>query len=222
MSPTPHPSGHLIVFEGIDGSGKSTQARLLAEALQRAGHTVHLSQEPTQGHWGRLARESGTSGRLSPAEELDLFHRDRAEHVATLIAPALARGETVVLDRYYFSTMAYQGARGFDPAELRRINETFAPVPELVFVFDLPVETALGRIGARGAATAFEQQSALQRCREIFRALESEPFAHLIDAAQPPEVLHRTVLALLAEHCPELATASTTALKSVDSAGSAE
>jgi dTMP kinase len=196
--------GHLIVFEGIDGSGKSTQARLLAAALGERGGVVHLSQEPTQGKWGRQVRDSGVTGRLSAQEELDLFHRDRAEHVETLIVPALARGETVVLDRYYFSTMAYQGARGFDPAVLRELNEAFAPAPDLLFIFDLEIDAALARVGGRGATTEFEQREGLARCREIFLTLKDEDFAHVVAANRPPEELHAEVMGIVARRCPEL------------------
>lgn len=196
--------GQLIVFEGIDGSGKSTQARLLAEALVARGQRVVFSQEPTQGKWGRMVRDSGITGRLSPQDELDLFHRDRAEHVETLIAPALARGETVILDRYYFSTMAYQGARGFDPATLRGLNEAFAPVPDLLFLFDLEVAQALARVGGRGASTEFEKRDALERCRKIFLSVADEPFAHLIDATRTPSQLHIEVLATVDERFPRL------------------
>jgi dTMP kinase len=197
--------GQLIVFEGIDGSGKSTQARLLAEVLQARGHRAVFSREPTQGKWGRMVRDSGITGRLSPQEELDLFHQDRAEHVTTLIAPALARGETVILDRYYFSTMAYQGARGFDPAILRGINEAFAPIPDLLFIFDLQVDAALARVGGRGPTTEFEKRDTLQRCREIFLSLSDEPFAQLIDATRTRGQLHAEVLATLDGHFPQLA-----------------
>ena len=96
----------LIVFEGIDGTGKSTQVQLLAKALEGRGHTVVTSHEPTNGPIGKKLRESMIHGRLSPIEELGLFHDDRRDHVQSLIAPALSRGEDVILDRYSFSTMA--------------------------------------------------------------------------------------------------------------------
>ena len=101
----------FIVFEGIDGTGKSTQVRLLAKALRELGQEVVTSKEPTDGPVGTRLRQSAEKGRLSPQEELDLFHQDRRDHVQSLIAPALERGDTVIVDRYFFSTMAYQGAR---------------------------------------------------------------------------------------------------------------
>ena len=142
--------GLFIVLEGIDGTGKSTQGGLLAEWFRAQGREVVASREPTDGPWGREIRATAATGRLSPQDELDLFLKDRRQHVEELIAPALAAGKVVILDRYYFSTMAYQGMRGFDPAEIRRQNEEFAPKPDLLFILDLDVVTALSRIGARG------------------------------------------------------------------------
>ena len=190
-------SGLFIVIEGIDGTGKSTQAQMLATALEQAGQTVTLDREPSDGPYGKLARESATSGRLSPQEELDLFHQDRSQHVADVILPALQRGETVVLDRYYFSTMAYQGQRGFDRAELRAFNESFAPIPDHLFILDLPVEKAIQRIGVRGdTANEFEQHDALQYCRDTFLSVQDEPYAHVIDSTPSIEDIHETILKL--------------------------
>ena len=142
-----------------------------------------LSREPTDGPWGKKLRESAASGRLSAADELEYFLNDRRQHVAEIIAPALATGKVVILDRYYFSTMAYQGARGFNPAEIRRRNEEFAPVPDLLVILDLDVDSAHLRIGCRGdTANEFEQRENLQRCRTIFLSLKEEPFARVISS----------------------------------------
>jgi dTMP kinase len=174
-------NGTFIVIEGIDGTGKSTQVARLAEWFTAHGREVVVSREPTDGPWGKQLRESAASGRLEPAQELEYFLNDRRQHVAELIAPALAAGKVVILDRYYFSTMAYQGARGFDPAEIRRLNEAFAPLPDLLLILDLDVEAAHGRIGTRGdTANAFEQRETLERCRQIFLSLKDEPFARII------------------------------------------
>lgn len=175
------PHGTFIVIEGIDGTGKSSQARRLAEWFESQGREVIVSREPTDGPWGKKLRESAATGRLSPTDELEYFLKDRRQHVEELIAPALAAGKVVILDRYYFSTMAYQGARGFDPAEIRRRNEAFAPVPDLLLILDLEVDVALGRIGSRGDnANEFEKRENLERCRQIFLSIENEPFASVI------------------------------------------
>ncbi len=190
-------SSLFIVIEGIDGTGKSTQVRLLAEWFRSQGREVITSREPTDGHWGKLARNSGNV-RLSAEEELELFLKDRAEHVEQLIQPSLDAGKVVILDRYYFSTMAYQGCRGFDPAEIRRRNEAFAPVPDFLFILDLDVDSALGRIGARGdIANEFEKRENLVRCREIFMTLKGESFVHVVDTNRTPDEVQEELRALV-------------------------
>ncbi|RYD17749.1 MAG: dTMP kinase [Verrucomicrobiaceae bacterium] len=174
--------GLFIVIEGIDGTGKSTQAKRLGEWFSSQGREVVLSREPTAGPWGTKVRESAATGRLSPEDELTYFLNDRRQHVEELIAPSLAEGKVVILDRYYFSTMAYQGARGFDPAEIRAKNEAFAPVPDLLLIMDLDVDAAHARIGFRGdTANEFEKRDNLMKCREIFLSLKDEPFVRVID-----------------------------------------
>ena len=175
--------GLFIVIEGIDGTGKSTQVRRLGEWFVSRGREVVLSREPTDGPWGKKLRESAATGRLSPEDELQYFLKDRRQHVEELISPALAAGKIVILDRYYFSSMAYQGSRGFDPAEIRRLNEEFAPQPDLLLILDLDVDTAHQRIGHRGDSTnEFEKHESLTRCREIFLTLRDEPFVRVIDS----------------------------------------
>jgi dTMP kinase len=144
---------------------------------------VVLSREPTDGPWGKKLRESAATGRLSPQDELQYFLNDRRQHVDEKIKPALASGKVVILDRYYFSTMAYQGSRGFDPAEIRRLNEEFAPVPDLLLILDLDVDAAHRRIGHRGdSVNEFEKRESLERCREIFLSLANEGFVRMIDS----------------------------------------
>lgn len=190
----------LIVIEGIDGTGKSTQVKRLSETIKELGKEVVLSREPTNGTWGKLLRNSLESGRLSPEEEIELFIKDRKEHVDELILPALQQKKVVLLDRYYFSMMAYQGARGFDPQKIRADNEAFAPRPDLLFIFDLDVDTALERICARGdIANEFEQKSNLLRCREIFLSLANEAFVRVIDASDTEENIHKELIGKLME-----------------------
>lgn len=190
--------GLLIVIEGIDGTGKSSQAKMLGDSLKQKGASVLIDREPSDGPYGKILRASMTEGRLQPQEELELFHKDRQQHVEEVITPALQQGKHVILDRYYFSTMAYQGANGFDVAKLRLQNEAFAPIPDVLFILDLDVDTALQRIGTRGdTANAFEKRDALQFCRDTFLSVKNEAYAHVIDSKPNMQTIHQQMLAIL-------------------------
>jgi dTMP kinase len=189
--------GLFIVIEGIDGTGKSTQAKRLGEWFTAQGREVVLSREPTNQPWGKKLRESAATGRLSPQDELDYFLKDRRQHVEELILPSLAAGKVVILDRYYFSTMAYQGIRGFDPTEIRRKNEEFAPRPDRLIILDLDVDSALARIGSRGDnANEFEQRDSLACCREIFLSLQGESFTRVIPSGGSLDDVTQQILAI--------------------------
>lgn len=186
----PIPGGFLIAIEGIDGAGKTTQAHMLAQLCEAHDLMHSRSKEPTRGKFGSILRESALTGRLSLEEELDLFLKDRREHVASLINPALERNEIVILDRYYFSTAAYQGARGAIPDEVIRENLKFAPEPDLLIILDVPPEIGRARIRERGdEPNAFEDAASLQRARDIFNALELD-YVRRIDAKTGPEIIH--------------------------------
>jgi dTMP kinase len=191
------PRGVLLAFEGIDGSGKSTQAKLLAELARARGLDVVLTREPTDGPWGRAIRQARFTARLSPKDELAAFLADRKEHVETLIAPALARGALVIVDRYYYSNAAYQGARGLDPKELLALNRAFAPPPDLVLLFDVDPHISLQRITSRGEGQdLFETLDALTKVRAHFLALD-EPRLTVIDGARATNEVFREVLSHL-------------------------
>jgi dTMP kinase len=191
-------SGFLLVIEGIDGAGKSTLQRHLADWCREAGLRVITSREPTDGPHGRALRESARSGRLALQDELDLFLKDRREHVETLIRPALDRGDVVILDRYYFSTAAYQGARGLDPAEIIRANEAFAPVPDLVLLLDLDPADCHARIGQRGGAPdGFEGIAYLEQVRRIFLSFD-RPFIHKLEAKREAEAVAADAIRIVA------------------------
>jgi dTMP kinase len=184
MPPAASP-GFLLVLEGIDGMGKSTVARALVEYCRERDRPAIFSREPTDGPWGRKLRQSAQSGRLSLEEELECFLADRAEHVAQIIQPGLAAGKVVILDRYYLSTAAYQGARGADPEKILAENERFAPPPDLALLLDAPPSTGLGRVQRRGdVPDEFEHASALAEVRRIFLAI-GRPWIVRIDAALP-------------------------------------
>ncbi|MBL9091525.1 MAG: dTMP kinase [Planctomycetaceae bacterium] len=194
-------AGKLIVVEGIDGAGKSTQVRRLAKLLLERGYSVVTSREPTDGPWGRKLRESASSGRMTIDDELHAFLEDRREHVATLIAPALERGDVVLLDRYYFSTMAYQGIRGADVAGIRAANETFAPRPDLVLLLDFDPRTAIKRISeSRGdVPNEFEKLENLEAIRRIFlETAQGDATFRIVDGnGTPDEVFERLSAAAL-------------------------
>ena len=197
----------LVAFEGIDGAGKTTQVRLLEARLRNDGIPFISTKEPTQGPWGQKIRSSAQSGRMSPADELDAFVRDRREHVAGLIEPSLAAGKVVIVDRYYLSTVAYQGARGLDPAGLLALN-SFAPAPDVLIILDVEPSLGLQRIRQRGdRADLFELEEELAKARAIFRALDL-PGLHLLDGTLPIESLHADISAavLAAWHQPSAAT----------------
>jgi len=190
--------GRLIVVEGIDGAGKSTQVRRLAEALSAAGRKVVVSREPTDGPWGRKLRASAESERLSLEDEIHAFVEDRKQHVAEVIRPALARGATVLLDRYYYSSMAYQGARGGDIARIRRENEAIAPKPDLVLLVDFDPQIALTRIReSRGdVPNEFERLDQLQAIRKIFLDTAAvEPTFRIIDGSGSPDAVFASLWA---------------------------
>jgi dTMP kinase len=190
--PRPLARGVLVALEGIDGAGKSTQVKHLAAVFRERGYDVASLREPTASPWGRRLREAMATGRrvLAPSQELDLFLQDRRYDVAAHLLPALAACQLVLLDRYYFSTMAYQGALGIDPESIRHLNETFAPVPDLVFILLIPPTEALQRIrrGRGQTEDAFEREDYLKRVDGIFRTLQGTHI-HPIAADQSSEIV---------------------------------
>jgi dTMP kinase len=191
--------GWLFVFEGIDGSGKTTHVRRAARALRARGLEVIELVEPTDGTYGRQIRESARAGarRKSPADELALFELDRKENVERNIRPALERGDLILLDRYYYSTIAYQGARRIDPEEIRRSNERFAPGPDRVLYYNVDVATALARIRRKrgGETDLFERQEYLERVKAIYDDLARRlDYFHTIDACADEEAVARETL----------------------------
>jgi dTMP kinase len=197
------PKGFFIVMEGIDGTGKSTQVKAVAAALRERGFEVVTTKEPTDGPWGKILRNSGNTGRLSPQEELETFIKDRKEHVETLIRPSLAAGKVVITDRYYFSTAAYQGARGLDPQEIIRRNEEFAPEADLLVVLDADPSVGIGRVEGRGdKANLFETNSGLTKAREIFQQIK-KPYLVRIDARQEPAKITSRILEEFSKRTPK-------------------
>jgi dTMP kinase len=198
--------GLFVAFEGGEGAGKSTQVRLLLDWLQSQRYDVVVTREPGATAVGARLRElllsPGGSG-PAPRTEALLYAADRAEHVETVIRPALDRGAVVVTDRYVDSTLAYQGAGRHLPAgELRRISRWASGglVPDLTVLLDVVPEVGRTRRGAPADRIEGEPADFHDRVRRGFLALaEREPKRYLVvDAAQPPELVARLVRERLA------------------------
>ncbi|MHB1227256.1 MAG: dTMP kinase [Desulfurivibrionaceae bacterium] len=193
--------GVLIAFEGIDGTGKTTQIALLAEVLRQRGLSVVVTREPTDGQYGRKIRELYKNRKsVTPEEELALFLDDRREHVAQVIAPALAKGQVVLTDRYYYSTAAYQGGAGHDPQKIIAANELFAPVPDMVIMLEAPVSLGVHRVQKLRGETLndFEQEGALARVADIFAGLTGANIRR-IDGTADAQAVHALVMAAVVE-----------------------
>jgi len=192
-------AGLLIVFEGTDGSGKSTQLPRLAARLEAAGLRVVRTREPYDCPAGRAIRAMARSGvRVAPEQELAWFFEQRRAHVREIVRPALARGDVVLSDRYFVSTAAYQGARGLDAAAILAASEAEFPPPDLVLWLDLPVDEGLARTAARGVPhePAFEERAFLDRVHDTMAAL-ARPYLARIDArGAAEEVEERIALAV--------------------------
>ena len=186
--------GLLIAFEGVDGTGKTTQLARLADFLKGMGCEVVATREPTDGEYGRRIRALYLDrGRCTPEEELELFIRDRRQHVRDCIEPALAAGRIVLTDRYYFSTAAYQGAAGCDPDQVFAAN-SFAPEPDLVLLLTMEPKQSLARIRElRGEQlNDFEQLDQLRRVARLFASF-SRDYIRRIDASAPLDAVQAEI-----------------------------
>ena len=202
--------GKFITFEGIDGSGKSTQLRLLADDLRFRGFNVLVTHQPGGTPLGRRLREAflDTEENIAPMAELLLFAADRAQHVEFLIKPALAEGKIVISDRYADATTAYQGAgRGFDAKTIKQVIQlaTGGLKPDLTLFFDLPIETGLQRTNKRDEMGELknrldkENSEFYKRVRDAYHeiiAKEPKRF-RVIDASRSVQEVHAEALQIL-------------------------
>ncbi|NKB86954.1 MAG: dTMP kinase [Acidobacteria bacterium] len=189
--------GCLIALEGIDGCGKSTQARQLVATLTDKGHPAVTFREPGDSEYGQELRRVFVEGRdITPEEEMRLFLEDRRIDVRDNIEPALASGKHVVMDRYYLSSVVYQGVLGLDPAMIRSTNEAIAPRPDLTLILDLPVDVALQRIeAARGGANSFEGRAYLEKVRALYLTFADENSIETIAADTTPDAVQAALVA---------------------------
>jgi dTMP kinase len=190
------PRGWFIVFEGVDGSGKSTQIELLSMKLRDEGVDHVLEREPSDGSIGRFIRHYAEAGDryLSPQSEALLFTADRFEH-SKRIEQILEQGTTVVCDRYYHSTLAYQGAAGVDVAWLRELQK-FALKPDLILLLDVDPERSLLRVSGR-TLTVFENRSYLMQVRDLYLGFAKDGEMRLLDTARPVDEVEAEVQVLV-------------------------
>jgi dTMP kinase len=178
-------TGVFVCFEGGEGSGKSTQSLLLRDRLVAEGYAVRLTFEPGDTTVGKEVRRivlSPETGDLDDRTEALLYAADKAEHVETVVLPALARGEVVITDRYVDSALAYQGAgRSLDPAELEHVARwaTGDLRPHLTVVLDLEPEAGLGRFSERDRIEG-ESLQFHQRVRQAFLDLAAADPDHYL------------------------------------------
>ncbi len=192
-------SGRFIVFEGLDGSGTTTQARMLVRWLEAQGRAALFTAEPSSGPVGTLLRQAladrlkgADGGPLRPGVVAALFVADRVDHLASEIEPALARGVDVVCDRYVYSSLAYQGVEN-DPAWVAAMN---APMrrPDLVLYLRVPTEVAAARRAARKGEVEIYEVDAFQRevargYEEVGRWRPDDPVV-VVDGVDSPEAVH--------------------------------
>jgi dTMP kinase len=201
----------FIVLEGIEGSGKSTQARLLADWLAVRGVAHVLTREPGGTQIGEDVRRALLHGGEVPARsELLLMLAARAAFVDDVVLPALARGEVVISDRYELSSFAYQGyGRGLPLEELRRVNAfaTGGLHPDLTIVMDVSVAEGAARRGRRGLDADRIERAGEAFHREVARAYRllstTEPDVVMVDGTGTEAAVHTLVMGLLAERHPE-------------------
>ncbi|MBI2450618.1 MAG: dTMP kinase [Candidatus Nealsonbacteria bacterium] len=165
--------GKFIVFEGLDGSGQSTQAALLKDFLVQSGHGVILTKEPTMdsGAGRQIRQVLNKNTGVQPLYLQELFAEDRREHLANVIAPALKDGKIAISDRYFFSSFAYGAASGVDLEELIKLNQGFL-TPDLTIILKVRPEVCMERIGKRGEPqTLFEEAERLGMVWQTYQAL---------------------------------------------------
>jgi dTMP kinase len=190
----------FIVIEGLDGAGTTTQTALLAERLRAGGRTVHTTREPTGGLIGQVLRRSlrGEPEAPSPSVLPWLFAADRADHLVREIEPALARGETVISDRYIPSSLAYQSLT-LPLERVFALNADFR-VPDLTLFLEVPVDTCLLRIADRPSQEIFEQKRLLDQISQSYTKVchflrgRGERVIRIDGTASPDEVLESLLI----------------------------
>lgn len=188
--------GLFIVLEGIDGSGKDTHLKFLAKELRELGYTVVETAEPSRDRVGTfLKRYAKRNEERLPAEsEALLYASDRFDHVKNVIKPALLRDQIVISARYYYSSMAYQGAVGVDLDWIKEMNR-FALKPDLAVLLDILPEYSLHRLKRR--RSIYEDSDYLRKVRDIYIKLVNEGDLVKVDADRPKRVVQGELLSMI-------------------------
>lgn len=196
--------GLLIVLEGIDGAGTTTQTRRLADALSARGYPVHATREPSDGPVGKLLREilTGAHGAMDQTTLSLLFAADRADHLQREVEPALARGHVVISDRWYHSSLAYQGT-GEERLWIAELNRR-ARHPDLTIFLEVsPEEAARRRLGDNRAEEIFDHLSTQRRVAEGYRAviemLRETERIEVLDGERPLAEVSAAIVALVTD-----------------------
>lgn len=191
----------FFVFEGVDGAGKSTQLDMFVQWLRELGHSVVTCKDPGSTELGEQLRAILLGQHDTPISmraEMMMFTTARTQLVEEIIRPALDAGKTVVLDRYIFSTIVYQGYAGnLNPEDIRKVNfvATGGLRPDATFILDIPVDVAMTRLGDTLDRMESRGADYLQKVRDGFR-LESEHWpsgVELIDANTDIDSLHQSI-----------------------------
>ena len=185
--------GLFIVFEGIDGGGKSTQIQMLSDFFESRGYEVERHMEPTHATIGSLLWDymRSKSRSFDPETEALLFAADRIEH-GKVIKESLEKGKVVISDRYKHSSLAYQGAAGADVGWMQSLNK-HALVPNLVILLDIDPDRSLERVSDR-AKTVFEEIEYLKKVRAEYLRYAEKGELVVVDASQGLEEVHKDIL----------------------------
>ncbi len=191
--------GVFICLEGIDASGKSTQARWLVRNLRRRGFDAIYTTEPSDGEIGRFIKRFvlQRKRRIPAVVEALLFAVDRVDHVESKIERALESGKIVVSDRYVYSSLAYQGATGLDIDWIKRVNRMALP-PDLAIYIDVPPEVVVERMKRK--RSVMETLATQCRVREVYMQLVGEKRLLLIDGNRPAPEVVQNILDVVLEH----------------------
>lgn len=187
-------NGVFIVIDGIDGCGKTLHSKSLCMDLRGMNYDARYTAEPSQGFIGRFIRQKILlEQKIPPETEVLLFAADRSSHLQREVLPLLKAGKTIVSDRYFYASLAYQGAQGVSLDWIRKVNY-FAPKPDVAIYLDVPAEVGLSRI--RRQRTVLEKLELEKRVRQIYLQLVEEEELSIIDATKPISNVKKEVLSL--------------------------